>query len=240
MSLADCYSVVALAHVRRAVKQCEARNVDLLCCPEGALGGLADYVVDPLKIAMHADSEALAHVAETLGSTSVTSIVGFTEIDDHDRLFNSAAIIRRGLILGVYRKRHPAINRSVYQPGEMLSAFVVSKVTLGILICRDSTFPADARALAAQGATAIFIPTNNGLPPAKGGAELVADARRGDADIAQTLGVCVIRADVAGHTPTMVSHGSSGIHARDGSLLASARELEQELIVADIESVSLD
>lgn len=234
MSLADCYSADALTYIRNVVRRCESLGVDLLCCPEGAIGGLADYVANPMAIAMRQGSDDLARMAESVGSTSVTTIVGFTEVDDDNRLFNSAAIIQHGVILGVYRKRHPAINRSVYSAGEALPVFTVSNVTFGILICRDSTFANDSRDLAALGARMLFVPTNNGLPPAKGGAELVDDARNGDERIARANAMSVIRADVAGYLPAMAAHGSSGIFDHNGKLLSSARLLTEDLIVADV------
>jgi predicted amidohydrolase len=89
--------------------------------------------------------------------------------------------------------------------------------------------------MASRGAAALFVPTNNGMPPAKGGPELVAEARAGDIARARELGVSVIRADVAGRTPDLVSYGSSGIVHRDGTVLGSARELDAELIVAEID-----
>jgi predicted amidohydrolase len=47
-------------------------------------------------------------------------------------------------------------------------------------------------------------------------------------------GVAVVRADVAGRNGDFVSYGSSGIVGRDGRVLASARQLEPDLVVADI------
>ena len=92
--------------------------------------------------------------------------------------------------------------------------------------------------MAAQGATALFVPTNNGLPPAKAGPELVAQARNVDVARAIENSVSVIRADVAGRTESLVSYGSSGIVSPDGVVLQSARQLGPDLIVAEIETTS--
>ena len=48
--------------------------------------------------------------------------------------------------------------------------------------------------------------------------------------------VAVIRADVAGRTASLVSYGSSGIVDRDGMVLQSARQLDADLIVAEIKT----
>jgi predicted amidohydrolase len=90
--------------------------------------------------------------------------------------------------------------------------------------------------MAGQGAVALFVPTNNGLPRAKGGAELVAEARSGDIARAIENSVSVVRADVAGRAGGLVSYGSSEIVDRRGKVLGAARWLETDLVVADIET----
>jgi hypothetical protein len=37
---------------RQQVRACELAGVELLCCPEAVLGGLADYVSGPFEIAI--------------------------------------------------------------------------------------------------------------------------------------------------------------------------------------------
>ena len=90
--------------------------------------------------------------------------------------------------------------------------------------------------MAAHGATALFVPTNNALPPARARAELVAQAR--NVDIARAVdSMWVIRADVAGRTGELVSYGSSGIVDPDGMVVKSARQMGDDLIVAEIDTV---
>jgi predicted amidohydrolase len=94
--------------------------------------------------------------------------------------------------------------------------------------------------MAAHGATALFVPTNNGLPPTRAGAELVAQARNVDIARAAENSMWVIRADVAGRNPPTswgVPYGSSGIVDPDGMVVQSARQLSDDLIVAEIGTV---
>jgi predicted amidohydrolase len=119
-----------------------------------------------------------------------------------------------------------------------MPVFTVGALTFGIMICRDSNFREPARAMAAQGAVALFVPTNNGLPLSKASAALVADARTADVARALENSVSVIRADVAGRTPELVSYGSSAVLDRAGRVLGSARHLAADLVVADIETTS--
>jgi predicted amidohydrolase len=90
--------------------------------------------------------------------------------------------------------------------------------------------------MAAQGAAALFVPTNNGMPPTRGGPELPAEARNKDIARAVENGVSVVRADVVGRTGDLVSYGSSGIVGRSGTVLGAAQRLEAGLVVADIKT----
>ncbi len=130
---------------------------------------------------------------------------------------------------------HPGINRSVYRAGAEATVFTVDGVTVGVLLCRDSTFAEPARSMVSRGAQILFVPTNNGMPPARGGPDLVQDARACDVDRALESGVPVVRADVAGVDGPLVSYGSSGIVNRDGRVLGTGTALAADLVVADID-----
>jgi predicted amidohydrolase len=159
--------------------------------------------------------------------------VGFTEVTGTGRLYNTGALCHKGSVIGLYRKLYPAINRSIYDAGGQMPVFLVGGLMFGIVICNDSNYPEPAKVVTSKGATALFIPTNNGLPPEK--ADVVAHARSVDIALAIRNNICVIRADVAGRTNGMVSYGSSGIVDPHGNVLQSAQQLTEELIVADLE-----
>jgi predicted amidohydrolase len=233
--LAAYHTLDALTHIREQIDQCESLGVEILCCPEAVLGGLADFSAEPTTIAIDVESGQLEEFLAPLASDTVTAIVGFTECERGGSLYNSAAVVQRGLVLGVYRKLHPAINRSIYKAGHQMPVFTVGALTFGIIICRDSNFSEPARTMASRGAAALFVPTNNGMPPAKGGPEIVAEARNCDIARATECGLSVIRADVAGGTANLVSYGSTGIVNREGLVLGAARRLESDLVVAEID-----
>lgn len=202
------------------------------------MGGLADYSGHPTQFAIAADAGGLNSALAPLASDTVTTIVGFTELADGGRLYNSAAVFQRGSVVGSYRKLYPAINRSVYEAGRKVPVFQVGELTFGIVICNDSNYFEPARLMAAHGATALFVPTSNGLPLTKARAELVAQARNVDIAMAVEDSMWVIRADVAGRTDDLVSYGASGIVDPDGMVVQSARQLSDGLIVAEIDTVS--
>lgn len=207
-------------------------TVAILCCPEAILGGLADYTDDPIRPAV--PTGRIGSVLAPLASDTVTTIVGFTELADDGRLYNSAAIWHRGAVAGVYRKRHPAIRRSVYAAGADTPVFLVNGLTFGILICYDSTFAEPAAQMAAEGATVLFVPTNNGLPHSRPAEDIMTQARETDAARATQNNVWIVRADVAGRTNALFSAGSSEIVRPDGSVLRTASAGAEDLLVADL------
>ena len=229
------YSLDVLALVRKQIEWCESNDVSILCCPEAVLGGLADYSSEPTKFAINVYSGELDEILQPLNSETVTTIIGFTEIDGARRLYNSAAVFHRGSVVGLYRKSHPFINKSVYYAGDQTPVFKIGDLTFGIIICLDSNYTEPAKTMVAQGATALFIPSNNGMPEEKGSAELVSDARKADIALAKDNNVYVIRADVAGRSNGLVSYGATGIIGPDGETIRSTHQLRADLICGDIE-----
>jgi len=112
----------------------------------------------------------------------------------------------------------------------------VGGLTFGVIICLDSTFPEPASMMASRGATALFIPTNNGLPIKRANPDIIADARRFAIARATENHMSVIRADVAGQANDLLSYGSSGVVDFDGRVLATARRLSADLVVSDIDA----
>ena len=228
----------ALDLIRARVQACEAEGVAILCCPEAILGGLADHSEDPVRFAISVRTGQLDAVLAPLASDVTTTIVGFTELGDDGHLYNAAAIFHRGTVAGVYRKRHPAIRQSIYHAGCDVPVFRVAALTFGIAICNDSNFPELANQMASRGATVLFIPSNNALPPRNGGAEIVKEARSVDVATAIATGMWVIRADVAGRATQLTSHGSSAIVDPKGIVVRSALALSEDMIAATVDVTS--
>jgi predicted amidohydrolase len=227
-------SLAALDLIRQRVRSCEAQGVAILCCPEGILGGLADYAADPGAFAIATQGDDLGTVLAPLASDTVTTIVGFTEVSAAGRLYNTAAVFHRGSVIGLYRKLYPAINRSVYEAGDQMPVFRIGDLTFGIVICNDSNYLEPARIMAARGATALFVPTNTGLPPEKTYTDLIAHSRNCDIARAIENTMWIIRADVAGRAAGLTAAGASGIVDPHGMVRAAATRTVEDLLVMDI------
>ena len=223
-------SMDAVALIRDRVKWCESEGVEILCCPEAVLGGLADDAQCPADSAIGVENGQLQALLAPLASP-VTTIVGFTEAAD-GKLYNAAAVLHDGRVAGIYRKRHPAIRRSVYSAGDESPVFTIGCLPFGIMICNDSNYPALASDLSARGARVIFLPSNNGLPADR--ADVVAQTRAVDIALARDNGVMIVRADVAGRSADRLSFGSSAIVDARGTVLRAGAALRADILVADV------
>ena len=226
-------SMEAIELLQTQIAVCEDEGVEILCCPETVLGGLADYSDRPYELAFNVESGQLEEFLSPLASKTVSTIVGFTELTNTGVLYNAAIIFNRGRVFGRYRKAYPAIRNSIYNAGNQLPTFTVGSLTFGIIICNDTNYIEPSRVMAAKGATVLFVPTNNCLPP--NNADVVARARSTQAARAVENGVTVIAADVAGHQGAFVSYGSTNIIDPDGAVLASSKPFVEDLLIADIE-----
>lgn len=188
-------SMAALDLIGDQVRWCEANGVDVLLCPEGVLGGLADDVARPSEIAIDVENGDLARILQPLNSATVTTIVGFSATSG-GALYNSAAVYSQGEVLGVYRKRHPARRVSVYAAGTESPVFALGGLRFGMMICNDTNFPDLADDMVARGARLLLVPSNNALRTEI--ADVVELTRAVDVETARRCGVPVVRADVAG------------------------------------------
>lgn len=164
----------------------------------------------------------------------MTVIVGFTERATSGRLFNSAAVLSAGAIVGVYRKVYPG-DRTVIQAGDQLPMFHHRSTPFGIIICNDLWYLEPARVIAAAGAALLFVPTNGGH------VRELSDsfrARGENLPIARAVEntTTVVVADIAGHQADRMSYGFSAIIDPDCAVLAKAEAFTEALLIADVET----
>jgi 5-aminopentanamidase len=150
----------ALSCIEEFARRAGPHDVDLLLFPECFLQG---YLVDPDHVRRHAlnlDSAEFAGVLRRLAHVEQTLVVGVIEARD-DRYFNSAVVITRGALIGVYRKTQLMPAESLFEKGDAYPTFVVRGVRFGINICADTRFAEPASSVAAQGARLLLVPSQN-------------------------------------------------------------------------------
>lgn len=138
----------------------DARDLDVLLFPEGFLQG---YLVEPAHLNTHAMSVGSSRFAAVLRRLRVIRpvlVFGLIEADGDD-LYNSAAVVCDGQLLGVYRKTHLTEGEQYFTAGGDYPTFVRNGVRFGVNICYDTRFPQAAAAVAGQGARLLLVPSQN-------------------------------------------------------------------------------
>ena len=151
----------AVELIQRQLQQCEGEGVELLCCPESFLGGLA-YESDgqsPADVALSVGE--LACLLAQVMSSPVASVIGFTERAEAGKLYSSVVVVADGAIQLVQRKVYPGY-RTAISAGPELPVIPFRDTVFGILICDDIWYAEPARILANKGAELILVPTNSG------------------------------------------------------------------------------
>ena len=214
--------------------QAIAAKCEIVAFPELSLTGYPpeDLV---LKDGFVADNlSALTNIVKSIGGT--VAIIGFVDRDDRTgEIFNAAAVCRDGAILGVYRK-HLLPNYNVFDeqryftPGAENPLFAINEICFGVTICED-IWQADGP-VAVQASLGAVLNLNINGSPFHGGKlnvrhEMIS-ARAKDNN-------CVVAyVNQVGGQDELVFDGGSMILSADGSLVASAAQFAEELLVCDL------
>lgn len=210
-------------------------GVRLLVFPEGFLQGYLTEVDLARQHALNTSSGAFAEVLRELGHLSPMLVIGFLECEG-GKLFNSAVVIERGEVVGIYRKTHLfGSEAAVFEVGDSYPIFAVDDLPFGINICYDTNFPEAASAVADQGARVIVCPANNML-------------RRANAERWKQLhneirlqrvretGLWLVSADVTGASETRIGYGPTAVLHPAGRVFAQVPLLATGMVIADIDA----
>ena len=213
---------------------CDSEGVSLALFPECYLQG---YVLDRpalSRVAMTLQrDDVLNGLLARLKPVRATFILGL--IERHGEfLFNTAAVIRGGAVLGAYRKINLHAKEKAFDAGRDCPMFETGDWRFGVNICYDGMFPEAAAMLRCQGARLICYPVNNMMPP-----DAAARWRLKTVDVlrcrAAETGCWVASSDVVGEHDTMLCHGFTCIVNPAGNLVARVTEGSEGVAVGDLD-----
>jgi predicted amidohydrolase len=147
-----------LAKVVAGCKQADAERAEIVTFPECCLTGYPDSEEIARRDAFAVDSPTMMRVLDATSRCEATAIVGFNELRGED-LFNTAAVIHKGHLLGTYSKC--SAYQRLHKQGREFPIFDRGGVKFGVVICSDGGYIEPARILALQGAQVIFAPHYN-------------------------------------------------------------------------------
>lgn len=210
----------------------KAQGAALLCLPECFLQGYLTDEQAARRNALDLASAAFERVLKRLPPDGPMLVLGMIETDN-GRLFNTAIVVDRGVLVGRYRKRHLHGGERIFDAGNDSPVFAVAGLRFGVNICYDTNFPAAARTIADRRATLIVCPTNNMLSVKK--AEAYRDRHnviRGER--CRETGLWLISVDVTGTRGDRISYGPTAVLDPAGRVVAQLPLGEPGLLVFDI------
>ncbi len=215
-----------------SMRAAEAAGAELVAFPELALTGYPpeDLLLKPSFI--RANIQALERVAAA--TRDIVAVVGFVDRDDD--IFNAAAVLHGGRVVGVYHK-HFLPNYGVFdedryfRSGREAPVFRLGDVTFGVNVCEDIWYavgPANAQSLAG----AELIVNINASPfsdqkPAFREKMLATRAADNHAIVAYV--------NLVGGQDELVFDGASMVFDPAGELLCRGPAFEEDLVVVDLD-----
>ena len=215
-----------------SIREASSLGADLVAFPELALPGYPpeDLLLKPQFI--RENQERLRQIAAEC--TDITAVVGF--IDSDSDIYNAAAFIHNGEVIGKYRKMYLP-NYGVFDEdryfaaGGECSVYTVNGTHVGVNICEDIWY-ATGPAVVQRAAGAEIIVNINGSPFHAGKR---AFREKMLATRAADNGLFVAYVNLVGGQDELVFDGNSIVFTPDGEILAEAVQFEEQLLVADLD-----
>ena len=208
-------------------------DADLVTFPELAITGYPpeDLLLKPGFI--DGNLEALASVADQV--PDITAVVGF--VDRSDDIYNAAAVLRDGKVVGVYHKiRLP--NYGVFDEfryfrvGKGSSIIEMGQCRVGLSICEDIWYPDGPTGQQAMGAGAELL-VNISSSPYHAGKRMWREQMLSTRATDNTA--IVAYTNMVGGQDELVFDGDSLVFDQNGTLLARGMQFEEDLIVVDLD-----
>ena len=219
-----------------AIREARDLGADLVAFPELALPGYPpeDLLLKPQFI--RENSDRLFQIAEEC--QGIAAIVGFIDADAD--IYNAAAVIYDGKVVGIYRKMYLP-NYGVFDEDRYFAAgsecpvYKINGTQVGVNICEDIWY-ATGPAVVQRAAGAELIVNINGSPFHAGKR---AFREKMLATRAADNGLFVAYVNLVGGQDELVFDGASIILGPDGEIVAEAKQFEEQLLIADLEVESV-
>ncbi len=209
---------------------------DLVVFPELTVTGYPpeDLLLRPAFVAQAA--AALDKLAARIGA--VVAVVGVPILDD-DELYNAAAVLGGGEIIGFYYKQllpnYQVFDEERYfiPGGDAPMVFDIAGTQVGVSICEDVWSP-EGPPLDQVGAGAEVIVNLNASPYFRG---RIGDRERVLAERCEEIKVPIVYCNLVGGQDELVFDGGSLVFDANGALVARAKQFEEDLLVVDLDDL---
>lgn len=214
------------------ITEAKRHQADLVAFPELALTG---YPPEDLLLKSQFIRDNLTALKKIIKHTQgITAVVGF--VDSQDDIYNAAAIIHNGRLVGVYHKiylpNYGVFDEDRYfQAGTDYPVFVLNGVTIGVNICEDIWYPDGPTIVQTLGGGAELI-INISASPYHAGKWTTREKMLSTR--ARDNAVIVAYNNLVGGQDELIFDGMSMIMDQEGEILARGRQFEEDLLLADL------
>ena len=225
--------------IRTAMQTASTEGAHIVCLPELALTGYPpeDLLLKPGFV--DANLRVLDELVEASRAfPGLTTVVGFVD-RDHD-IYNAAAIIHEGKLSGVYHK-HFLPNYGVFdenryfRAGHVAPLFLLHGVHVGINICEDIWYPTGPMTQQASAGAEVILNINGS--PYNAGKSIVREEMLSTR--AADNGVIVAYLNMVGGQDELVFDGDSMVFNEQGTLIARAKQFEEDMLIVDLDTPSV-
>jgi len=217
------------------IERAGSEGHDLIVFPEMSDTGYDMEVI--LKTSSDWNSGVIDSIKNAAAKANINVIAGISERVGSD-VYNSIAVLdRNGKQIGKYRKTHlitaePTCEHLFLKEGEELGLVEIEGNLIGLMTCYEIRFPEIARTLSLRGAKILIIPAAWPLVRLPHWEALIlARAIENQVFVAATGRI--------GNDTGVPFSGSSSIISPYGNIMASASQIHEELISANINFVFL-
>src|SRR5439155_12161915 len=221
------------------MQQAHAAGSHIVCTPELALTG---YPPEDLLLKPGFVAAQLRKLDELINASrdlpGLTTVIGFVD-RDHD-IYNAAAIIHGGKLCGTYHK-HYLPNYGVFdeyryfQSGRKAPLFLINAVHVGVNICEDIWYPTGPMTLQAYAGAEVIL-NINGSPYYAGKGTFREEMM---ATRAADNNVIIAYLNMVGGQDELVFDGGSMVFNEQGTLIARAKEFEEDMLIVDVDTSSV-
>jgi NAD+ synthase (glutamine-hydrolysing) len=219
-----------------AIDTARTYKADIVTLPELAICGYPpeDLLFKPQFI--QANLQSLEKIVEA--SQGITAVVGY--IDSDGDIYNAAALISDGKLVGTYHKiflpNYGVFDENRYfRAGNECPIYVVNGVGIGVNICEDIWYEAGPATVQAYAGAEVIInisasPYNTGKGETR---EKMFATRASD-----TVAIFAYT-NMVGGQDELVFDGHSLLFDESGNLIARGKQFEEDFIVADLDIESV-
>ncbi len=218
--------------ILKTIAEARPLGIDLLTFPELAICGYPpeDLLLKPQFI--DENLRSLDKIVER--SSGISIVVGF--VDTRSDIYNAAAMIHDGKIVGIYHKiylpNYGVFDENRYfQAGNECPVYTIAGIGVGVNICEDIWYEAGPTTTQAYSGAEVIV--NISASPYHSGKrnfrERMLSTRASD-NVA-----IVAHNNLVGGQDELVFDGNSMILDEKGRLLARGKQFEEDLIVADLD-----